>query len=43
LLHLVPDQAVARYIKGKEPFVGPVTSPAPPLFTEWFTALSSKK
>lgn len=39
LLALVPDQAVARYIKGLEPFTGPTSCPEPPLFAEWYKTI----
>jgi hypothetical protein len=42
LMDLVPDQAVARYIKGQEPFVGPSDVPCPPLFKEWYNSISVK-
>lgn len=39
LLTQVPDQAVALYIKGLQPFISFEPCPQPPLFAEWYNSI----
>lgn len=41
LLLSVPDQAVARFIYGVEPFLAPTSVVCPPLFAEWYESIKS--